>query len=45
MPKIVTVYCGTCYGPIQVDAAALNQCEVLYFVDCPGCGLNVQING
>lgn len=45
MPKIVTVYCGTCGGPIQVDADALNQCEVLHFVDCPGCGTNVQING
>ncbi|MEU4234362.1 hypothetical protein AB0F17_59655 [Nonomuraea sp. NPDC026600] len=45
MSETVTVYCGTCGQALRVSAAALNQCEELVFMDCSGCGTNVQING
>ena len=44
MPQIVTVYCGTCGGPIQVAASDLSNQDPPVTKECPGCRTTVQVS-
>lgn len=45
MPKILTMYCGTCGGELQVPASVLDQPEDPVVMTCPSCHTNVQVTG
>jgi endogenous inhibitor of DNA gyrase (YacG/DUF329 family) len=44
MSIAVTVYCGTCGGPIQVTASELSHQNPPAMKECPKCRTTVQVS-
>lgn len=40
----VTVYCGTCGTPLQVDASELSHQNPPVTKKCPGCNTTLQVS-